>query len=149
MAHAARQTWKEKRDRLIRSDFVGRQEQLIAFRRSVTDAEAETMIFAISGQGGVGKTTLLKEFRKIATECDRIAAYVDEGSATNRVDDVPEALWRLAKDFESQNSAYKFEKFQERYRMYRQKRQELEADPEAPSGIASGIGRVGVKKCFN
>ena len=32
--------------------------------------------------------------------------------------------------------------------MYRQKRQELEADPEAPSGIASGIGRVETKVGF-
>jgi hypothetical protein len=62
MAQAPRQTWKEKRDRLVRSDFVGRQEELVAFRRSVTDPEATTMIFAISGQGGVGKTTLLKEY---------------------------------------------------------------------------------------
>ncbi len=103
------------------------------------------MIFSVSGQGGVGKTTLLKEFRRITEEYKQIAAYVDEGSATNRVEDVPEALYRLAKDFEAQNSNYKFEKFQERYKTYRQKRQELEADPEAPNGIASGIGRTGTK----
>jgi tetratricopeptide (TPR) repeat protein len=143
MANSPR--WKDKRDKFIRSDFVGRQDQLIAFRASVTDPAAEKMIFAISGQGGVGKTTLLKEFRRIAEECKHIAAYVDEGSATNRVDDVPEALYRLAKDFENQNPNYKFEKFQERYKTYRQKRQELEADPEAPSGIASGVGRLGTR----
>jgi len=137
--------WKDKRDKFIRSDFVGRQDQLIAFRTSVTDPAAQKMIFAISGQGGVGKTTLLKEFRRITEECKHIAAYVDEGSATNRVDDVPEALYRLAKDFENQNPNYKFEKFQDRYKVYRQKRQELEADPEAPSGIASGVGRLGTR----
>ncbi|MCY7278320.1 MAG: tetratricopeptide repeat protein [Phormidesmis sp. CAN_BIN44] len=145
MATPARSSWKHKRDQLIRLDFIGRQEQLTAFRASVTDIEARTVIFAISGQGGVGKTTLLKEFRRITQECKHIAAYVDEGSATNRVEDVSEALYRLAKDFETQNSNYKFEKFQERYKTYRQKRQELEADPDAPSGIASGIGRAGAK----
>jgi len=145
MATPARSSWKHKRDQLIRLDFIGRQEQLTAFRASVTDIEARTVIFAISGQGGVGKTTLLKEFRRITEECKQIAAYVDEGSATNRVEDVSEALYRLAKDFETQNSNYKFEKFQERYKTYRQKRQELEADPDAPSGIASGIGRAGAK----
>ncbi|MGI0495510.1 tetratricopeptide repeat protein [Alkalinema pantanalense CENA528] len=145
MAANSRLTWKEKRDRIVRSDFIGRQEQLAAFRASVTDVDAQTVIFGISGQGGVGKTTLLKEFRRIAEECGQIAAYVDEGSPTNRVEDVPEALWRLAQDFAAQNGAYKFEKFQERYKTYRQKKQELEADPEAPSGIWSGVGRTGTK----
>ena len=140
-----RSSWKDKRDRLVRSDFIGRQAQLAAFRVSVTDPEAQAVIIAISGQGGVGKTTLLKEFRRITEEYRHIAAYVDEGSPTNRVEDVPEALYRLAKDFEAQNPSYKFEKFQERYKTYRQKRQELEADPEAPSGMASGIGRAGIK----
>ncbi|MBD1844021.1 hypothetical protein H6F89_11535 [Cyanobacteria bacterium FACHB-63] len=32
-------------------------------------------------------------------------------------------------------------KFQERYRVYRQKKQELEADPDAPQGLAAGMGK--------
>jgi tetratricopeptide (TPR) repeat protein len=141
-----RSSWKAKLDRLNHSSFIGRREQLATFRASLTDPETRANIVAVSGQGGVGKTTLLKEFKRIAEKQEKnIVAYVDEGSLTNPVEDVPEALHRLANDFEAQNSNYKFEKFQERYKTYRQKRQELAADPEAPSGIASSLGRLGFK----
>jgi tetratricopeptide (TPR) repeat protein len=141
-----RSSWKAKLDRLNCSSFIGRRTQLATFRNSLADPETQANIVAVSGQGGVGKTTLLKEFRRIAEKQGKnIVAYVDEGSLTNPVEDVPEALHRLAHDFEAQNSNYKFEKFQELYKTYRQKRQELAADPEAPSGIASSLSRVGLK----
>ncbi len=74
MAHAARQTWKEKRDRLMRSDFVGRQEELVAFRRSVMVPEATTMIFAISGQGREDDVA-----EGVSEDCDREDAGVVVG----------------------------------------------------------------------
>ena len=141
-----RSSWKAKLDRLNRSVFIGRQAQLTTFRTSLTNPETRANIIAVSGQGGVGKTTLLKEFRRIVEKQEQhIAAYVDEGSLTNPVEDVPEALYRLAQDFEGQNPNYKFEKFHERYKTYRQKRQELAADPEAPSSIASSLCHVGLR----
>ena len=136
-------TWKEKRDRQIRRDLIGRDKDLTVFRASLSQADSDTMFFSVSGQGGVGKTTLLKQFRRITEEQGQVAAYVDEGAQTNRVEDVPEAIDRLVKDLEAQG--FKFEKFRERYKVYRQKKQELEADPEAPSGIAAGLGRFGAK----
>lgn len=52
--------------------FVGREEQLQLFRANLAysvDNEQRRFIFAISGQGGVGKTTLLQRMRRTAEEC--------------------------------------------------------------------------------
>jgi predicted AAA+ superfamily ATPase len=132
-------SWKEKRDRVNKNNFIGRVDDLTAFRTSLINPDPDEMIFSISGQGGVGKTTLLKEFHRIAKEQEMVAAYVDEGSQVNPITDVPETLNRLATELETQGN--KFEEFQKRYKTYRQKKQELEADPEAPGGIAAGVGQ--------
>jgi hypothetical protein len=136
-------SWREKRDRVNKNNFIGRVDDLTAFRTSLTNPDADEMIFSVSGQGGVGKTTLLKEFDRITKEYNMVVAYVDEGSQINPVTDVPESLYRLANSLEQQGG--KFEKFYERYKTFRQKRQELEADPEAPSGIVAGISKFGTK----
>jgi Flp pilus assembly CpaF family ATPase len=66
-----RSSWKAKLDRLNHSSFIGRREQLATFRASLTDPETRANIVAVSGQGGVGKTTLLKEFRRIAEKQEK------------------------------------------------------------------------------
>jgi tetratricopeptide (TPR) repeat protein len=136
---------KERRDAKNARSFIGRTEQQDQFTRSLVqpDHVDAKLIFSISGQGGVGKTSLLREFRQIAEKAGHVVAYVDEGVATNRVDDVPEAMHRLAEDLERQN--FKFDKFRERYKAYRVKKQEMEADPEAPKGFVGDATRGLVK----
>jgi ABC-type transport system involved in cytochrome c biogenesis ATPase subunit len=55
-------------------EFVRREEQLIFFRRNlrwdVNDPRRRSVV-NVSGQGGVGKTWLLRRFRKIAEEAER------------------------------------------------------------------------------
>ncbi|XGV96181.1 MAG: tetratricopeptide repeat protein [Leptolyngbya sp. BL-A-14] len=138
-------TFKQRRDRPNQTSFIGRDAQLQAFRSALNTpcAERNQFIFNLSGQGGIGKTTLLKQFRKIAEEAKQAVAYVDEGAESNRVDNVPEVLDRLAADLEKQG--HKFDALRERYRVYRQKRQELETDPDAPQGFVAGLGRVVAK----
>lgn len=128
-------------DRSSQNSFIGQEAQLKMFRDVLTESyeDRKKVIFNISGQGGIGKTTLLKRFREIAEGLNCLTASVDAGVQSNRVEDVPEALNRLAADFEKQG--HKFAKFQERYKTYRQKRQELEADPDAPQGLVAGLGR--------
>ena len=56
-----------------REDFVGREEQLVFFRRNLRreiDDPRRRFVVAVSGQGSVGKTWLLRRFRKIAEEAE-------------------------------------------------------------------------------
>ncbi len=137
--------WKARLQRGRQSSFIGREVQLQAFRSTLSTyiEERSKPIFNISGQGGIGKTTLLQQFRKITVDLEQVAVYVNEGIESNRVDNVPEVIDRLVKDFEQQG--YKFDEFRERYKTFRQKKQEIEADPEAPQGIVAGIGKVTAK----
>ncbi len=60
--------------------LIGREDQQDWFARSLLqpDHRDAKVIFSISGQGGVGKTTLLKSFRQIAEERGNLVAYVNE-----------------------------------------------------------------------
>ena len=133
---------KELRDRVSQPSFVGREAQLQQFRNALATSygERKRFIFNISGQGGIGKTTLLEQLRKISKELGRVTAYVDEGSTSNPIDNLPEGLNRLVLDLNKQG--YECKKFQERYKIYRQLKQEIESDPEAPKGLVKGISRM-------
>lgn len=95
-------------------------------------------LFNIWGQGGVGKSTLLRQFRKLAEHAGFTTAAIDEGTVS-----VPEAMGRLAEQLEQQGHPLK--QFSERYKIFRQKKQELEADPEAPQGFSGFLGRTAAK----
>jgi tetratricopeptide (TPR) repeat protein len=119
-------------------EFVGREEQLSFFHRNLrweVDDPRRRFIISVSGQGGVGKTWLLRRFRKIAEEFAVVTAYADEST-----DDVPNVMGRVAEHFEVQEHSLKA--FGERYRVYRQRRQEIESDPETPQGFAAFLGRT-------
>lgn len=137
-----RRSRKAHRDKRQSPLFIGRQEPLERFRCNLKlPPEDWLFLFSISGQGGVGKTTLLRQFRKVAES---------EGCITSCTNDVEtsvlEAMGRIAKDFE--NQGYKLKRFSERYRTYQQKREELESDPEAPHGFISLIGTSLAKASF-
>ena len=121
--------------------FVGREEQINFFRSNLAlslESEQRRFILSVFGQGGVGKTTLLKQFRKIASE-NNFATALSNDEETS----VPKVMARLAQQFE--NQGHKLEKFSERYKVYRQKKQELESDPEAPQGFSAFLGQAVAK----
>ncbi|MDZ8067888.1 MAG: tetratricopeptide repeat protein [Nostoc sp. DedQUE08] len=121
--------------------FVGREDQTNQFRQNLALHVEDTrrrFLYNIWGEGGVGKSTLVRQFRKIAEEAKNITAYIDEAEKT-----VPEAMGRLAEDLERQG--HKLPQFTERYKVYRQKRQELETDPDAPQGFSAFVGKTVVK----
>lgn len=114
-------------------EFVGRSEQLDLFRANLArswDDEQRLFLFNVFGQGGVGKSTLLKRFREIASEMGAVSALVDEQEI-----DVPSVLAQFARQLKKQGCELK--QFEARYKTYRQKREELEADPEAPQDFVS------------
>ncbi|MEH2232090.1 MAG: tetratricopeptide repeat protein [Nostoc sp.] len=123
------------------SGFVGREDQVKQFRQNLAlppEDDRRRFIYNVWGQGGVGKSTLLRQFRKIADEAKIISAYIDEAEKT-----IPEVMGRLAEELERQG--HKLPQFTERYKIYRQKRQELETDPEAPQGFSAFVGKTMAK----
>jgi tetratricopeptide (TPR) repeat protein len=127
------------------SEFIGRGDYIRAFRDNLalrSDDERRWHIFSVHGQGGVGKTALLTQFRKIAGEAGTVTAYVDEFD-----DDVLKAMAATAEQLTGA-AGFKSSKFLDRYREYRQHRQELELDPEAPQGFPAFLGATLVKTGF-
>ncbi|WP_242040404.1 tetratricopeptide repeat protein [Anabaena subtropica] len=123
------------------SGFVGREEQVNTFRHNLElplEDPRRHFLFNVWGQGGVGKSTLLRQFRQIADGAKIITAYTDESEKS-----VPEVMGRLAEQLEQQG--HKLGQFTERYKVYRQKRQELETDPEAPQGFSAFVGKTVAK----
>src|SRR3712207_5168559 len=67
-------------DRLVvarRGRFVGRQAELELFRMALLAAEPPFAVLHLYGPGGVGKTTLLHEYARVAAERGRPVVYLD------------------------------------------------------------------------
>jgi hypothetical protein len=71
--------WGKIIDKKEAERFVGREQELETFRQQISCTPPDYFIFYITGQGGVGKTTLLNHYREIAkdlsfllTDCDEI-----------------------------------------------------------------------------
>jgi hypothetical protein len=60
-----------------RGRFVGRQDELALFRAALHVDEPPFVVLFVYGPGGVGKTTLLREFGSIAAECGRPVVSLD------------------------------------------------------------------------
>lgn len=119
--------------------FIGRVDQINLFANNLELLLEDTrkkFIFNAFGQGGIGKTSLLRQFRQISESKGYSVAWSDEAE-----DDTPAAMASIAKHLAISSNDH-FKHFNTRYRTYLQHRQELEADPEAPQGIASFLGRT-------
>ncbi|MEV0528413.1 tetratricopeptide repeat protein [Streptomyces sp. NPDC050439] len=80
-----------------RAGFVGRRGELDAFRANFDVPPADErhrFLFHVHGIGGVGKTSLVREWEQLARERGALTAYVDES-----VGSVPEAMAAIAAQF--------------------------------------------------
>jgi hypothetical protein len=60
-----------------KSRFVGRASEIEIFRSALVTAEPSFSVLYLYGPGGIGKTTLVQEFARIATENTRPVIHVD------------------------------------------------------------------------
>src|SRR5215216_2207394 len=122
-----------------RSEFVGRDDHVTLFRRNLAAQPDERIyIFDVFGQGGIGKTTLLRRFRELAGAVNALTALTNDDQA-----DVLMVMNQIAAELARQG--HELRAFAERYRTYRQRRQELEGEPDAPSGFSALFTRTFVK----
>ena len=101
--------------------FVGRSEQLSLFEQALNATRPPFLILAISGQGGVGKTTLLEQLRHSANDHEVLTALVNEDQTT-----IPGTLAHFAYQFDEIGCVCK--NFNERYRKYRELKGQVEAE---------------------
>ena len=96
MARERRSLQERIRERQ-RSDFVGRQGQVVQYRENLGlagDDEQRRFLFNIHGNAGVGKTFLTKQLQQIASQLGALTAYVNE-----TVEDVASAMSAGAQEF--------------------------------------------------
>src|SRR6266849_1301976 len=127
--------WDEIFEEVEAEYFVGREQELESFRQQISLTKPRYLIFYIAGQGGVGKTTLLDRYKEIAEKKGFLLADCDEQQR-----DMPTVLGRFAQQLTGQSISLK--RFNELYKTYRQKRHEIENDPEAPRGLAAMLART-------
>ncbi|MFE2449371.1 tetratricopeptide repeat protein [Streptomyces sp. NPDC059426] len=107
---------------------MGRREQLSLFTENLTkDPEAAGFPFHVRGVGGVGKSTLLKQWQDVARRAGAVTAVVDE----NDVHGVQQALAELARQLAEQAGPLKeFDRAAEKYH----REQEAAAEPVPVEG---------------
>jgi tetratricopeptide (TPR) repeat protein len=122
------------------SGFVGRLREVIEYQEnlglSVDDARRR-FLFNIHGDAGVGKTYLSRKLQQIATRSGALTASTDESA-----EDVTAVMTAIAEEFS--RCGVRLVEFEKRATEYRQRRHELEADPQAPDGIASFVTKTAV-----
>jgi hypothetical protein len=120
------------------STFVGREEFIEEFNRNLSLSPLDNQkkfLFHVWGQGGIGKSFLLKQFERIIHDNDGVSCYTDED-----YQEIPKILNRLIQQLDK--TGYGFREFKDLYKRYQQKREEIESDPESPRGLTSLIGKA-------
>ena len=124
-----RLSWKEVIKERQKESFVGRSDYLKQFSDNF-DSEIPTyLLFFVTGEGGVGKSTLLRQFENVAQKANINAIVItsdDEQSSPVT------AMGHIAEKLANLNVRSK--EFDDRYKTYRARKDEIESDPNAPRG---------------
>ncbi|GHJ41548.1 tetratricopeptide repeat protein [Streptomyces sp. TS71-3] len=134
---------RPSRGELIRkralTQFVGRRAQLSLFvenlaRDPLSEGDPADFLFHVRGVGGVGKSTLLRQWREAAGRAGVVTALVDE----NDVNGVPQALSEVVRQLAEEAGPLKgFDRAAEQFR------REQEAATESASAEEAGAAEAG------
>ncbi|MET9619965.1 tetratricopeptide repeat protein [Streptomyces sp. NPDC006464] len=140
MAATARPSMQALMEGRKRARFVGRQEEITAFRANFdlpVEDDRHRFLFHVRGNAGVGKTTLLRELRDVAAGHGAVTAYADEEPSS-----VPEVLAVISACFARQGHPLKA--LDRQLATYEQRRHEAEAaSASAPAEAGPGTGPDG------
>src|SRR5262249_24150733 len=132
---------KEVRAQKRRENFIGREEPKQQFAKNFLLDDPVT-VFSVTGEGGVGKSTLLKQFAAIAANQNVIVVICDDAHTSPA-----SAMGHIVEDLAKLKITHSA--FDDRYKEYRKMRQEVEGDPKAPRGaidlIARGLTDAAIK----
>jgi tetratricopeptide (TPR) repeat protein len=121
--------------------FVARTGELARFRANLgmsADDLERRFIFCVHGDGGVGKTFLLRRLRGLAEGLGAATGWVDE-----LVFGVPEAMQAIASDLSRQG--VDLGGFARLLSTYLRRRLQVETDTEAPAGAAAFMTQTAVR----
>lgn len=123
-------TWDDPELNEDFENFVGRNEKLNTFRENFTGDRPKWMVLSITGEGGVGKSTLLNQFSRMAkTNEIEVNTVKCDDHQMNPVEVMGFVADQLAK------LKVKNREFDERHAKYRQLREQAEKDPNVPRGL--------------
>ena len=108
--------------------YVGRATEIARFEENLTTRER--IVVSVTGEYGLGKTDLLRRFQLTAAANGQGTASAETSGKA-----LPAVLASLAEQLERRGS--RLRSFSEQYRTYRHRMSELEADPQAPKGLAT------------
>jgi len=94
------------------------------------------MVFSVTGEGGVGKSTLLQQFANIVTATNINAMVV---TCDDKYPSPASAMGHIASELAKLDIKHK--DFDECYKKYRELREEIESDPKAPHGAIDLVAR--------
>jgi len=120
--------------------FVARASELARFRMNLALSAADPerrFIFCVHGDGGVGKTFLLRRLCSIAEELDAATGWVDE-----TVSGAPEAMQRIVSDLSRHHEDMRG--ITKTLDTYYRRRLTVEADPDAPEGTATFLTQMAI-----
>ncbi len=137
-------TWKDLRDQRRKAFFIGRSEHLRVFSDNFAGDDPNHLAFVVTGEGGVGKSTLLEQYANLARG-QAINARVVPCDDQQRAP--VEAMAHIARELAKHNVS--LGAFDERLEKYRQLRHEFESDPQAPREaidlLARGVSDLTLK----